>query len=195
MAKHQKIVIGLFLTFGVILWIKLGFGRSEDGFSPWVLTESQSPKRLGAAVFLIDAGSFGGSETYFFVRDAARSGTKPLRVGGPYSSDGPIKVQEAVWSQDGSVICVRVGSGKAAGKGFSKYDGTFWRDAYDFRKHQPVSSGTNIDERSKSIAYLLAERGGESRATVPSGSASGRNVSLSEAQTFDTFTATDENLQ
>lgn len=68
-------------------------------------------------------------------------------VGGPYISDGPIKMQQAVWSKDGSVIAVRVKAGASAGKGFRRYDGAFWIDAYDFRKHRLVSEGPTIRTR------------------------------------------------
>ncbi len=151
-----------------------------------MLLESSSPAHLGTAVFLINGGSFAGSDTYFFVRDAARPSANPLRIGGDYASDGPIKFQQAVWSQDGSVIAARVKVGASAGKGFSRYDGAFWINAYDFRKRQDVSEGVNIHERSKAIERLLAGRGGIGPLTLSELSQHARAAGWEEARRFDT---------
>jgi hypothetical protein len=193
--RTAKWALWLFLTFGIILCAGYGFSRLADALSTWVLAESKSPAQLGTAVFLVDAGSLGGNTTYFFARDRGKSGATPVRVGGPYASDGPVKLQEAAWSQDGSVIAVRVQVGEPAGKGFGRSDGTYWIDAYDFRKHQAVSEGEKIGGRSSAIERLLAARGGVSSHTLSAPSVTGRSVGWLEARTFDTSNDNDKDLR
>lgn len=195
MAKQQQSALWLFLTFGFIFCAGYGASRLADVLSPWVLAESKSPAHLGTAVFLVDAGSFGGSTTYFFVRDRARSGAAPVRVGGPYASDGPIQMQEAAWSTDGSVMAVRVEAADFDGKEISRSDGDYWMDAYDFQKHQAVSEGEKTGERSKSIERLLEARGGVSSHTLSAPTVIGRSVGWLEARAFDTSNADYKHLR
>ena len=184
MLKQPKISWGCWLALGVGLCVGYGVLRfaSEAVSDSWILAETSSDTHLGTAALLVEAGSFAGSTTYFFVRDPANS--KPVCIGGPYISDGPIKLQEAVWSADGSVIAVRVKVGATAGKGFSRYDGTFWIDAYDFRKHHAVKDGLRITARSETIKDLLKARGA-GRKPLSSPSVVGRSVRWSELRQFD----------
>ena len=189
MTKRQNVALRLFVALGTLLCAGYGLNCLANVFSTWMLAESESPAHIGVVAILVDAGSFAGQTHYFFVRDTAKSGTTPLRVGGPYVSDGPIKLQEAVWSKDGSVVAVRVKVGESAGHGFSRYDGAFWIDAYDFRTHQAVSEGAKIRERSEAIENLFAQRGGTGVPTLSAPSTIGRSVGWLEAQAFDTSDA------
>jgi hypothetical protein len=197
MTKRQNVALGRFVALGVLLSAGYILNCLANAFSTWMLAESSSPTRVGVATILVDAGpfSFAGNTSYFFVRDTAKSGTTPLRVGGPYISDGPIKLQEAAWSKDGSIVAVRVKVGQSAGHGFSRYDGAFWIDAYDFRAHQAVLEGAKIRERSKVIEHLFAQRGGIGVRTLTAPSVVGRSVGWLEAQAFDTSNANYKDLR
>ncbi len=183
MAKPQKIALWFLLALGGILGTSYGWMRFADTLSPWVLAETKSQAHKGVALFLVDAGSFAGSDTYFFVRDPAKWGTKPLRVGGPYTSDGKLRMERAVWSQDGSVIAVQVMVGQNKPE---LYLGPYWVNAYDFRNHKSFVQGATVSEQSKAIAHLLAERGGTSQNILIAPSAVGQSIGLHEAAEFDT---------
>lgn len=186
MCKQAKIVWGRWVALLVVLCVGYALFRAASGVvaASWILAETSSDTHFGTAALLVDAGSLAGNTTYFFVRDPAKSKAKPLCVGGPYISDGPIKLQEAVWSKDGSVIAVRVKVGETAGKGFTRYDETFWIDAYDFRIHRVVKVGPGIKDRSAAIKALLMERGGAGPKNLSSPSIVGRSLTPTEWRQF-----------
>lgn len=157
--------------------------RAVSGYSPWLLAEYRSPSGAGAAELLIEGG-LAGSSGFLFVRDADANGGKPLRVGGPYVSDGPVKFERAVWSRDGSVFAVRVGVGQQAGRGSARYDGSFWLDAYDFRSHRRCAEGATLSNRSKAVERLLASRGGAAGQPITAPSIDAKDASLREVAAF-----------
>ena len=166
---------------------KLAPAAEDYLYSHSRLAETRSDANLGTAAFLVDTGSFAGNKIYFFVRDPAISSGLPVCAGGPYGSDASIQLQEAAWSKDGSVIAVRVRVGVPDGHGFSREDGAFWIDAYDFRAHRAVVEGSNIEGRSQVIATLLKERGGEGSKTLSAPSTVGKFLPASERRKYDTF--------
>lgn len=173
----------------------MGVGIIVVTNSSWVLAESRSPAQLGVASFLVQAGSPSGSDTYFFVRDPSARPGFPIRVGGPYISDGDVKMNKAVWSKDGTVIGVRVNVGEPSGKGFGRFDGTFWLDAYDFRKHRAVTVGKTIRERSRAIEWLFAERGGIGPQSLSAPPVVGRGIGWMESLQYDTSNAHGERFR
>lgn len=183
MVKQQKIALWLLLASGGILGASYGWTRFADTLSPWILAQTESQTHMGVALFLVDAGSFAGSDTFFFVRDPARPAMKSLRVGGPYVSDGTLKMHKAIWSQDGSVIAVQVMVGQHK---LGLYSGPYWANAYDFRNHKTLMQGATANKRSKAIAHLLAERGGISQNILVAPSVVGESIGLYEAAEFDT---------
>lgn len=189
MTQKRKVMLYLcaILAGVIVAGYKFGPATVDRFLYSSLLAETHSDANLGTADFLVEAGSFAGNTTYFFVRDPAISSGKPLCVGGPYISDGPIKMQEAVWSKDGSVIAVRVKVGASAGHGFSRYDGTFWIDAYDFRTHRAAVEGGTLEARSHVIGKLLQERGGASTKTLSSPSIVGRSLKASEWRKYNTI--------
>jgi len=189
MTLQHKVVFCLCVILAGVGYTGYRFGRvAEDYlFSSALLAESKSPANLGTADFLVDGVSFAGNTTYFFARDPAQSAGKPVCIGGPYGSDGAIKMQEAVWSKDGSVIAVRVKVGAPAGHGFSRYDGEFWIDAYDFRAHRNIVDGAKLSARSQAIARLIKRRGGASAKILSASSVVGKSLSASERRAYDTI--------
>lgn len=189
MTVQQKVVFCLCVILAGVGYTGYRFGRvAEDYlFSTALLAETKSPTNLGTADFLVAEASFAGNTTYFFVRDPARSSGKPLCIGGPYGSDGAIKMQEAVWSKDGSMIAVRVKVGASAGHGFSKYDGEFWIDAYDFRTHREMAEGAKLSARSQAIARQIKRRGGASAKTLSAPSVVGKSLTATERREYDTI--------
>ena len=188
MAQQYKTVFCLCVILGGVAYTGYKFGPRVDDyfFMPTtLLAETRGTPHGGTADFLVDSGSFAGNTTYFFVRDSARSSGKPTCIGGPYSSDGSIKMQEAVWSKDGSVIAVRVKVGAPAGHGFRRYDGAFWIDAYDFHTHHAVADGSKLTARSQAIARLLKRRGGPGSKTLSSPSTVGKPLKAPERREYD----------
>jgi hypothetical protein len=176
------------LLIGIaVVGYKLAPAAEDFLYSHSRLAEMRSDANLGTAAFLVDTGSFAGNKTYFFVRDPAISSGTPVCAGGPYGSDASIQLQEAVWSKDGSVIAVRVRVGVPNGHGFSREDGAFWIDAYDFRAHRALVEGNKIEARSQIIGSLLKERGGAGSKTLFSPSHVGKPLPASERRKYDTF--------
>ena len=186
MTQRYKTVFCLCVILGSIAYTAYKFGpHIDDSLMPTaLLAETRSATHAGTADFLVDSGSFAGNTTYFFVRDSARALGNPICIGGPYGSDSAIKMQEGVWSKDGSVIAVRVKVGIPAGHGFRRYDGAFWIDAYDFRTHRAVVDGSKLAARSKAIARLLTQRGGTSTHTLSAPSLVGKSLNASERRAY-----------
>ncbi|MCW3099475.1 MAG: hypothetical protein JWL77_5093 [Chthonomonadaceae bacterium] len=189
MRQQRKVVLCLCVILGAVAYAGYHLAPAADDliFSSSLLAETRSDANLGTADFLVDAGSFAGNKTYFFVRDPAISAGQPVCAGGSYGSDGPIKMQDAVWSKDGSVIAVRVQVGVSDGHKFSRYDGAFWIDAYDFRTHRAVVDGVKLAVRSQVIETLLKGRGGASPKTLSAPSIVGRSLKASERRKYDTI--------
>jgi hypothetical protein len=156
-----------------IYWMELR--HSLD--SPPELIESKSPAGLGVASFLVE-DAFIAKSLYFYVRDPARS-MHPLPVNKSreygYASDGDVDMTQAVWSEDGSVIAVRAK--------VESY-GTFFVDAYDFKKHQAVGNELPVRQKSKLIKDLIRNRGGEGKIAVKEPYAEGDIISESQANEF-----------
>ena len=129
----------------------------------------------------------GSSSASVSERDPAQSAGKPLCIGGPYGSDGAIKMQEAVWSKDGSVVAVRVKVGVSGVHRGSIYDGDFWIDAYDFHMHHAVIEGSKLDARSKAIARLMKQRSGVSSQKLSTPLGVGKSLTASERREYDTL--------
>ncbi|MCW3054741.1 MAG: hypothetical protein JWN14_3911 [Chthonomonadales bacterium] len=195
MTQQQKVVFCLCIILGGVGYTGYKFGRVAEDYllaTSSIMVETRSPAKNGSADFLVETGGLAGKSTYFFVHDAAEAAGKPLCVGGPYVSDGPVKMQEAVWSKDGSVVAVRVHIGGSGGHRFSIYDGTFWMDAYDFRTHHAVVEGSKLDARSKAIARLMKQRSGVSSQKLSTPLGVGKSLTASERREYDTL---DEDYQ
>lgn len=147
---------------------------------PPSLLKSKSSANLGTAAFLRDE-AFSNYSAYFYVFDTAKS-SKPISVGGPYASDGNVKMQNAIWSKDGSIAAVRAKVGETAGHSFSKYFGEFFVDAYDFRKHKAIGVGASTRQKSQLIKGLIAQRGGQGKIALSSPNAFTANHQVSEQQ-------------
>ena len=127
-----------------------------------VVSESESPTKVGTALFLTVGFQDRGDE--FYVRDPAVANGNPILVSRIFREVGRFGV--AVWSKDGSVIAVQ----HAGDTGFLH--------AYDFQEHQRVGafwSGTipplqAVNEQrepiGKTIQALLDRRGGTNGVTV-----------------------------
>jgi len=150
--------------------------------SPPELIESKSPAGLGIAAFIVE-DAFIAKSLYFYVRDPARS-THPLFVNKSreygYASDGDVDMTQAVWSADGSVIAVRAKVGDGADKNY----GTFFVDAYDFKKHYPIGNELPVRKKSKLIKDLIRNRGGEGKIAVKEPYAEGDIITKSQADEF-----------
>jgi len=190
MTLQQKVVFCLCVILAGVGYTGYRFGHIAEDYllsSSSTVVETRSPAKHGSADFLVETGALAGKSTYFFVHDAAEAAGKPLCVGGPYGSDGPVKMQEAVWSKDGSVIAVRVHVGVSGGHRFSIYNGAFWMDAYDFRTHHAVVEGNKLDARSQAIARLLKQRSGVSSQKLSAPWGVGRSLTASERREYDTL--------
>jgi hypothetical protein len=158
--------------------LSLTFGSIMD--VPPSLIKSKSPTNLGIAAFLRDE-AFSNYSAYFYVLDTAKS-VKPIFVGGPYASDGNVKMQNAIWSKDGSVVAVRAKVGETAGHKFSKYFGEFFVDAYDFRKHKTIGIGASVRQKSQLIKGLVTQRGGQGKIALSSPNAFTANHQIGEQE-------------
>lgn len=122
------------------------------------------PSGKGKVVFIVDGRSVLYNEISFYVQDYERRPKflqRPVLVGGIYARDGS-SIEDAVWSQDGSVISTR-GIVRGSGMGKSGYV-----DAYDFQEHQIVAELISEDEaKSLAIAKLIKQRGGLSKDIIP----------------------------
>jgi len=190
MTLQHKVGFCLCVILGGVGYTGYKFGHIAEDYllsSSSTVVETRSPAKHGSADFLVETGALAGKSTYFFVHDAAEAAGKPLCVGGPYVSDGPVKMQEAVWSKDGSVVAVRAHVGGSGDHRFSIYDGTFWMDAYDFRTHHAVVEGSNLDARSKAIARLLKQRGSVSAQKLSTPLGVGKALTAEERRKYDTL--------
>jgi hypothetical protein len=172
-----------FLCAAVLLMAVLG--TCADSLSTWVLAETERESHGGRGLFLVDAGSFAGNSTYFYVEDPATNSRRPLFVGGPYASDGSIKFRQAIWSRDGTILAVRVEMGTSSGHGFSGRPTPYLLDAYDFRAHAVVSRSTDATVRSAEIRHALNARGGDGEIAMESPSMAGRSIGTIAAARFD----------
>jgi hypothetical protein len=154
------------------------FGSITD--VPPGLIKSKSPANLGTAAFLRDE-AFSNYSAYFYVLDTSKS-VKPILVGGPYASDGNVKMQNTVWSKDGSVVAVRAKVGETSGHKFSKYFGEFFVDAYDFRKHKAIGVGASMRQKSQLIKGLVTQRGGQGKMALASPNAFTANHQIGEQE-------------
>src|SRR5687768_2825731 len=82
---------------------------------PLLKRETRSPTDLGAVSLVTDNSSFAGADAWVYATDPKKSAV-PFLLGGSYASDGPVKMQHAVWSRDGSVLAVQARVGESDGK-------------------------------------------------------------------------------
>ncbi len=152
--------------------------------APLLKRVSVSSTKLCTALLITDNSSFGGADAWVFVIDTKkRSGPKYL--GGSYASDGSKKMDDAVWSRDGSVLAVRARVGQGSGKGFRGEFKTLFVAAYDFRGHAVVATSPDSAHNSRRITKLLAARGGLGRVVFSSPyDASGAPISSAEESRF-----------
>ena len=109
--------------------------------------QSQSPTKMGAAIFTKEIG-FQDTAFIFEVRDP-KSGEKPVNIGlvGDQGFQG-LPPESAVWSKDGSVIAVRASGAKT------------WTHAYDFCTSHNLEDVDPDSKRALAIEKLLKNRGG-----------------------------------
>ena len=148
------------------------------------MLESKSPAKLGTAILVTENISFAGSDAWVFVRDSQKSGPI-IKLGGSYASDGSMKMKQAIWSRDGTLFAVEAKVGQAAGKGFSKYYGTYLVAGYDFQRHSRFTAGPSVAASSRKLERLFRQRGGKGQIvfTKPY-MAEGRPVSEREARSY-----------
>jgi len=158
---------------------------AELGPSGYLLQETVSPSHIGRAMVVSDGGSFAGQSVWVYVRDPAVHAGNPLLLGGPYASDGDVKMMRTVWSRDGTLLAIWAQVGKSGGHHFQRFDGVFFVSGYDYREHRLISGNTSYRERSKTISHLFVARGGVGLQdlTTPY-MADGKPLSRSEAQKF-----------
>lgn len=152
--------------------------------SPLRKRAADSPARSGTAELVTDNSSFAGADAWIYVRDPGK-GAGPIRLGGSYASDGPAKLQQALWSRDGSVLAVQARVGEASGKHFKGTPQTLYVAAYDYKEHEALRTAKPTSAFSRQVGKLLQERGGKGRAifTLPY-DASGRPMSAREAKQY-----------
>lgn len=165
--------MGLGLTLGVIFLATFSayqnlLREAASGFmdTPPSLRQCKSPTNLGAAAFLRDE-AFKDYSVYFYIFDTSPI-PKPIYVGGPYASDGDVKMTNAIWSKDGSILAVRAKVGDTSGHNSSQYSGEFFVDSYDFRKRQVIASGVPTIQKSQQIKALIRQRGGPGQVALAS---------------------------
>lgn len=167
--------IALFAIYGYIL-----FHPPDLMYVPPSVLKSDSVAGLGTAAFLREE-AFSNYSVYFYSFDAT-TGSQPVLIGGPYASDGNAKMQNAIWSQDGSIVAVRAKVGEPAGHGFSQYYGEFFVAAYDFRQHKAIGSGKTTCQKSQLIKKLIKQRGGPGRVALASPNVFMQNQEISEQE-------------
>jgi len=152
--------------------------------TPLLKRVAHSPTHLGIALLVTDNSSFAGSGAWVYASDP-KKGAVPVLLGGSYASDGPVKMQHAVWSRDGSVLAVQARVGESRGKGFKGSYVTQYVAAYDYRQHRVLGAAEPTAEFSGRISILLRLRGGEGQVVFSTPyDASGKPVSAQEARHY-----------
>lgn len=152
--------------------------------TPLLKRVAHSPANLGAALLVTDNSSFGGADAWVYASDP-KMGAVPVLLGGSYASDGPVKMQHAVWSRDGSVLAVQARVGESWAKGFKGASLTRYVAAYDYRRHLVLGAAEPTPEFSGRISNLLRLRGGKGQIVFGTPyDASGKPVSAQEARHY-----------
>ncbi|MBI3909646.1 MAG: hypothetical protein HY320_01775 [Armatimonadetes bacterium] len=179
-----------------ILWAIVAGGSVNLTLWSLLLSEARSPGGFGTAALVADNSSLAGASAWVYIRDPDHAGGRPQPIGGPYASDGPVKMRGVVWSRDGSVAAVRAEVGISAGKHFARRFGAFLAAAYDYRENRVIIGEYGVSSpdaprrwrsKSQTIAALLRQRGGEGQRvfTTPY-DASGQPMSPSQRREFGT---------
>lgn len=120
---------------------------------------SPSPAGLGEAWLVTDNSSPAGADAWIYVSDPKQSDA-PVYIGGSYASDGQVKLHRAVWSRDGTILAVQARMGETYGKNFPGAYTTRYVAAYDFLRHEAITTTRPTAEFSKQIRDLVRARGG-----------------------------------
>lgn len=175
MTLLRRWLIGFGLFLGMLLCSVVGCcflfpAAFFDFMNPPLKQVSRSPATLGSVVLLEECipFCFGGTTIWLFVRDGAAR-PDPIRFD-IFASDGQDKWERGVWSKDGTVFAVVAHLGVGGGKNLEKDFGAFFVSAYDFRTHRRIPPRTQrvpARLRSKRIATLLRQRGGQGSSVFP----------------------------
>lgn len=163
------------------------FGAAASLYSlcPLQMAWSVSPADFSRrAAFVRESCSFGGSNFWVHVRDPAGDASRWRLIGGPYATDGSVKLRRALWSRDGSVLAVEADVGEPSGKHFRSGFDTFLVEAYDFEQHQRLPRRQTRRATHSAIRTLMKQRGRQGAVAFASPFAVTRDIGWLQSRQF-----------
>lgn len=140
--KATRILIAIGVAW--LIWI----APMPPILSRSTVVEFRSPSQVGSAILYTEEGFQGGPATWLFIRDYARSSSKPLKLAHERNADFPL---DAVWSKDGTLLAVLSANGSNG----------VWDCIYDFSKHRVILWGNSRSTlQDPKFLNLLNKHGG-----------------------------------